>query len=377
MPPVNLLIKPASGLCNMHCDYCFYCDITEKRKQASYGIMSEKTLENVIKKALRFAEGSCTIAYQGGEPTLAGLDFFKKSIDLQNFYNRKGVRIENALQTNGFDLNEEWCSFFRDNHFLIGLSIDGVEETHNAYRHDRQGKGSYKRILESAGMLEKWGVDFNILTVVNRRTAKNIKKIYQSYASRGFMYQQYIACLDPIGEENGGREYSLLPEDYGTFLIQLFELWYRDFQKGKQPYIRQFENYISILLGYGAESCEQRGTCGCQNVVEADGSVYPCDFYVLDAYRLGSLNEVSMQDIYRRRDEIQFIEQSYHHSEACKACGYFELCRGGCRRNRFYDESQSGFKNYFCTAYKMFFGACKEKLCHAAEITGQRIGIKR
>ena len=161
---------------------------------------------------------------------------------------------------------------------------------------------TYDRVMETAQMFQSYGVEFNVLTVVNRQTAGQIKKIYQSYKSRGFGYQQYIACLDPLGEAAGGREYSLLPQDYGQFLTELFDLWYKDFKKGCQPYIRMFENYISLLLGMGAESCEQNGICGYQNVVEADGEVYPCDFYVLDEYKLGNLNEVSMEDIYEKAE---------------------------------------------------------------------------
>ena len=213
MPPINLLIKPASGLCNMHCDYCFYCDITEKRAQASYGIMTEQTLRNVIKKTLRAAEGSCTIAYQGGEPTLAGLDFFKKSIEYQKRFNTKGLTIHNALQTNGYGITAEWCRFFKENDFLIGLSVDGLKETHDMYRHSSSGAPTYDRIMETAQLLKEYGVDFNILTVVNRQTAGQVKKIYQSYKSRGFGFLQFIACLDPIGEPCGQRDYSLTPED--------------------------------------------------------------------------------------------------------------------------------------------------------------------
>lgn len=373
MPPINLLIKPASGLCNMYCDYCFYCDITKKREQASYGIMSERTLRNVIKKTLRAAEGSCTIAYQGGEPTLAGLDFFKKSIEYQKRFNIKGLTIHNALQTNGYGITDEWCRFFKENNFLIGLSVDGVSETHDLHRHSKDGQPTYDRIMETARLLENYGVDFNILTVVNKQTAAHVKKIYQSYKSRGFGFMQFIACLDPIGEIGGQRDYSLLPEDYGRFLIELFDLWYKDYKKGCQPYVRLFENYITLLLGMGAESCEQNGVCGIQNVVEADGEVYPCDFYVLDEYKLGNLNEVSMAEIYEKRKEIGYVERSYNHSAECRACPYFHVCRGGCNRHRNLDEVTGNYVNYFCPAYKMFFDECYDRLAAVAAETAQRM----
>ena len=333
----------------------------EKRSQASYGIMSFATLENVIRRTLEFAEGSCTIAFQGGEPTLAGLDFFRECIRLEQKYNTKNVTISHALQTNGYALNEEWCQFFAKNHFLIGLSVDGIKATHDLYRKDAVGKDTYFRVLESAKLLEAAGVEFNVLMVVNGKTAPKIRRIYENFRKLGFSWQQYIACLDPISERQGQEEYSLSPKMYGRFLIELFELWDLDLRQGKQPYIRQFENYVGILLGQFPESCEQRGVCSFQNIVEADGSVYPCDFYVLDEYRIGNLNEDSFETIHERRLKQGFVEASCNHTEECRACPYFMICRGGCRRHREQPGSRPG-ENYFCQSYRMFFDACLPRL---------------
>ena len=361
MPAIHVMIKPASGLCNMRCRYCFYADEMENRSQASYGIMSAETLENVIRETLAFAEGSCTIAFQGGEPTLAGLDFFRECIRLEQKYNTKNVKISHALQTNGYVLDEEWCRFFAENHFLIGLSVDGIKATHDCYRKDAEGQDTYFRVLEAAKKLEAAGVDFNVLTVVNGKTAPKIRRIYENYKKLEFSWQQYIACLDPIGETQGQQEYSLTPEVYGKFLIELFDLWELDLKQGKQPYIRQFENYVGILMGQYPESCEQRGVCSFQNIVEADGSVYPCDFYVLDEWRLGNLNEDTFETIHKRRLESGFVEASYNHTEECKSCRYFMICRGGCRRHREQTGERPG-ENYFCESYRMFFDACLPRL---------------
>ena len=223
---------------------------------------------------------------------------------------------------------------FCKNHFLIGLSVDGIKATHDLYRKDAVGKDTYFRVLESAKLLEAAGVEFNVLMVVNGKTAPKIRRIYENFRKLGFSWQQYIACLDPISEHQGQEEYSLSPEMYGRFLIELFELWDLDLRQGKQPYIRQFENYVGILLGQFPESCEQRGVCSFQNIVEADGSVYPCDFYVLDEYRIGNLNEDSFETIHERRLKQGFVEASCNHTEECRACPYFMICRGGCRRHR-------------------------------------------
>ena len=371
MPPVNLLVKSASGLCNMRCQYCFYYDETQKRQQASYGLMSEKTLKNVIRKTILKASGSCTIAFQGGEPTLCGLDFYEKVIRFVEQYNRNNIAVSYAIQTNGYGITEDWCRFFVKNHFLVGVSVDGTREIHDKYRRGGNGEPTYDRIMETLRMFDRFGVQYNILTVVHREVAEHIREIYRDYRRRGWDYMQFITCLDPLGEERGQQEYSLLPEAYGHFLTDLFDLWYEDLKKGNPPYIRQFENYVGILLGYWPESCEQRGTCGIQNVVEADGSVYPCDFYVLDEYCLGNLNETSLQDIYERREAMGFIPRSKNHTDECLACPWFHLCRGGCYRSRVTEQADEKCLNYFCQGYKMFFETCYERLKEAALLTGK------
>lgn len=362
MPPISLLIKPASGLCNMKCDYCFYCDETKKRSQESFGLMSEATLRNVIRKTVLRAEGACTIAFQGGEPTLCGLDFFKKAVEYAAHFNRKGIRIDFALQTNGLAITDEWCEFFAKNHFLIGISIDGLKEIHNTYRHTKAGEDTYERILKTTQLFDKYHVEYNVLTVIHRETAQQIKDIYRHYRENGWDYMQFITCLDPLGEARGQKIYSLLPQMYGQFLIDLFDMWYEDLNRGNAPFVRQFENYIGILLGHMPESCEQRGTCGIQYVVEADGGVYPCDFYVLDEWKLGNFNENRIDDIDAMRKDKGFLNRSRNHPQSCKACRWFALCRGGCYRSRLGEEEPDTGLNYFCEGYKMFFEKCYDRM---------------
>lgn len=357
MSEMNFLIKPASGLCNMRCDYCFYADEMNSRKQASYGMMPDKVMEQVIKKALAKATKKCTFLFQGGEPALAGLPFYEKWISYEKKYNKNHVQIAHALQTNGCLINEDWCRFFARHQFLIGLSIDGVKATHNAFRKGLQGEDTYFKALDAAARLRSFGVDFNVLTVVTKKTAAKIHRIYESYKHQGFVWQQYIACLDPLHAQPGSMEYSLTPEIYGKFLTDLFRLWSIDLQNGSQPYIRQFENYIGILLGYEPECCEQRGICSFQNVIEADGSVYPCDFYVLDEYKLGNLLTDDFAMIEERQRQSSFFEQLKHSSDTCAACKYFFLCRSGCRRHTEQPGAAYG-QNYFCRSYQMFFDAC-------------------
>lgn len=206
------------------------------------------------------------------------------------------------------------------------------------------------------------------MTVVTPRIAENIREIYKAYKKRGWNYQQYIACLDPLGEVHGQTSFSLLPETYGQFMVDLFDLWFDDFKRGEQPFIRQFENYAALAVGYMAESCDQRGSCGIQNVVEADGSVYPCDFYMLDEYRLGNFNEDRLDAIDEKRCEIGFVERPLALDEKCKSCEYYRLCRGGCQRNRDYNGNTGLYQNYFCKGYQMFFEKCQDRILEIGKI---------
>ncbi len=356
MAELNVLVKPASGLCNMKCGYCFYADEMENRSKASCGMMQEDVMEQVIKKSLAFATNRCSFMFQGGEPALAGLPFYRKWMEYERKYNVNHVEISHAIQTNGYALNGEWCRFFAENGFMAGLSLDGIMESHDAYRKDACGNGTYTKVLAAAAQLRAAQVEFNVLTVVNGKTAPLIREIYDTYREQGFLWQQYIACLDPMGKEAGSMEYSLTPERYGEFLTELFRLWEEDVWNGRQPYIRQFENYIGILLGAEPESCEQRGRCSFQNVVEADGSVYPCDFYVLDEYRIGNVTDdgFDFRDIIEKYGKGIFGQQSREPAAACAGCKYFFICRGGCRRHR----QRADGRNYFCKSYRMFFDAC-------------------
>ncbi len=362
MPPLSVLMKPSSSQCNMSCDYCFYCDEAEKRSTSSFGFMTEQTLKNIIRKTMPHAQGMIAYSYQGGEPTLRGLDFFKQAVAYQKQYNKNNLRVDNSLQTNGLYITEEWCRFFKEHNFLIGVSIDGTPAIHNSMRHTRKGEDTFARIEASTKLMDAYQVDYNILTVVTPKIAQSIKEVYAYYKEKGWNFQQYIACLDPLGEERGLTPLSLTPKLYGQFLIDLFDLWYADLLDNKQPFIRQFENYVGLVIGYAAESCDMRGTCGIQTVIEADGSAYPCDFYMLDDYCLGNFNDTRLQQMDARRKEIGFIEKSFQIDPACKTCEHYALCRGGCMRCRDYYSEGDYYTNYFCEGYRMFFDACRERI---------------
>ncbi len=374
MPPISVMIKPVSGSCNMACDYCFYCDEMKQRTTPNYGQMSEETLKMCIRRTMLTAQGSISYAFQGGEPTLRGLDFFRKAVAFQKQYNKNNILIHNAIQTNATLLDDEWCVFFKENDFLVGVSLDGPAYLHDRYRHFADGRGSFEAVQRGIACLEKHGVAYNILTVVTEDLAKEIDAVYAFYKRNGWHYQQYIACMDPLNLSGrpadeltwagpqSAMPYSLTPESYGVFLTKLFRLWYEDRQKGCAPHIRQFENMLAMAAGYLPEACDQRGCCSVQYAVEADGSVYPCDFYMTDAYRLGNVHENKMREIDQARERLQFIEESRRKDAACKSCAYYALCKGGCKRYCDWDCETESYINKLCKGYQAFFAACIEIL---------------
>ena len=373
MPPISLLVKPASGSCNMRCRYCFYTDETENRTVPSMGVMSIETMKTMVDKALTFADGDCSFAFQGGEPSLAGLPFFRALTDyVKDHPNPKRVRVHYSFQTNGYNLNEDWAKWFVENQVLVGISLDGPKEIHDRYRVDHAGKGTYQKVMSSIQLFNKYHVDYNILTVVTSATSRHGQQVYNFFKKNDFRYQQYIECLDPIGEVQGGYEYSLTPERYEEFLKTTFDSWYLDMKSGRYVYNRYFENLMMIIARQGAESCNMRGVCGAQWVIEADGSVYPCDFYALDEWYLGNINQDSFETMEQQRQTLGFIEWSKQIPEDCKNCRYFGLCRNGCRRNREPVTSNSTQKNYFCSAYKNFIEYAYPRLAEIYQMLVRR-----
>lgn len=362
MEAISLLIKPASGRCNMRCKYCFYEDEMCKREVKDYGIMTEDVLEKVMTRVIPSVTGTCTLMFQGGEPTVAGLAYFEKAVASAKRHNVNCCELHFTIQTNAICIDETWAAFFAEHRFLVGVSLDGIQAVHDACRLDYAGNGTFDRVMSAISLLKEYGVEFNILTVVNAYTVPEVNKIYNFYKRNQFFYQQYIECLEPLGEEPGRKEYSLTPELYGEFLKKLFDKWYRDMEKGEFISIRYFENLIMAIAGQCPESCSMLGSCGPQWVVEADGSVYPCDFYVLDQWKLGNLCTDRLETIEQKRKAGRFIELSHTVPKQCSVCKWFGLCRNGCRRNC--EPVRVGVRqqNYFCEAYKEFFSYAYPRL---------------
>lgn len=203
MPAVNVLIKPASSACNMHCQYCFYRDVADHRRQACQGMVSLETMERIVAAAMDYAEGTCAFGFQGGEPTLAGLDFYRGVLELEERYRKPGVRVCNAIQTNGLCVDEEWARFLAQNHFLVGLSLDGPAEIHNRNRRDTAGKGTFNQVMRAARMLEKAGAEYNILCVVTGQTARSVEQIYRFFPPPGLSVAAVYSLPGAVGPGAG------------------------------------------------------------------------------------------------------------------------------------------------------------------------------
>ncbi|WP_371370647.1 anaerobic sulfatase maturase [Sporomusa aerivorans] len=355
MPQINVLIKPASSNCNLRCNYCFYHSIAENRETHSYGMMDNRTLELLVEKVFACAEYSCTFAFQGGEPTLIGLEFYEKLIEFQKKYNVKNLQIYNVLQTNGMLIDAAWARFLAEHNFLVGLSLDGPQDIHDYNRIGANHKGSFSRVMRTVQLLNNYRVEYNILCVVTANTARHVSKIYNFYKKNNFFYLQFIPCLDPLGEPHGGYNYSLTPEKYAIFLKRLFDEWYTDLSKGNKVSIRYFDNIVGLAMGLQPEACGMSGKCSFQFVVEADGGIYPCDFYVIDKWHIGNIKNLSFAELATSNIVKEFIEGSQYIEHNCKLCRWENFCRGGCRREREPLAKNLPALNYHCEAYREFF----------------------
>ena len=364
MKQITLLIKPASSLCNLRCRYCFYEDEASNRAQKSMGVMSGETAHTLLEEVFRAAEpgGAVRFTFQGGEPALAGLDFFRAFVEQARELCPRGVRTDFSLQTNGILLDEPWADFLAREKFLVGLSVDGFKDLHNLHRVDARGGGTWNGALRALALLQKRRVEVNALCVVTGMCARSPDRAYRQLKKLGFQFIQFIACLDPLGAERGEMPYSLTPEAYGKFLCRVFDLWYQDWERGQYHSVRLFDDYVHLLLGDGASACASCGRCGTYFVVEADGSVYPCDFFALDQWRMGRLGELAASP-----QAQAFLRWGQEKPAECAACRWGPLCGGGCKRD-WYGEAPH---NYYCSSFQTLLDYAMPRLLQMARAAGR------
>lgn len=361
MKQVSLMIKPASSLCNLRCKYCFYSDITALREVESYGIMHKEIAASVIENAFcGLADGDrALIAFQGGEPTLAGLAFFENFITLVKRQPLK-ISVDYALQTNGINLNEAWCDFLRNNNFLVGLSLDGYAENHNQYRVDPKGKGTYARVMATKQLLDQKRVPYNVLCTLTNPLARHPQKVWRFLLKENIRFVQFTPCLGGLRQTQ--TPWALTPQRFHSFYTGLFPLWRDELQKGNYISVKLFDDIVNLFVRRQVTSCGLHGRCQLQHIVEADGSLYPCDFYVLDQYKGGNLAEMSLAQADSLLHNTGFIDSRKALPTACETCRYRNICAGGCKRMENVYVSESGF-----CGYRQLLDDIGEELCRIGD----------
>jgi uncharacterized protein len=313
--------------------------------------MSDETLERLVDTFLFYSYPNSTFAFQGGEPTLAGLPFFEKLVKLQKSLGRDGQSVSNALQTNGVTLDDNWGQLFREYNFLIGLSLDGPEAVNDEYRYNKQGHGTYKWVIRGMEALQRNKVDFNILCVVSQANVRRAKELYKFYKSLGVDNIQYI----PLAEFSGGGKrlpYTITAEEYGRFLVETFDEWWPERRKMR---IRFFDNMAEAIAGQKPGSCTMHETCDSYCVVEYNGDVFPCDFFVESGWKLGNINDDNWAEIARRNRRYAFAGKKTLAHPECQVCEYQSICHGGCPKFRHGPNGNFEDLDYFCQSYKMIF----------------------
>lgn len=347
MSQISLLIKPASSLCNLRCKYCFYADVAANRELPNMGIMNEETMHNLIDKSLAVKVDQVNYCFQGGEPTVAGIEYFKKFISYVDEH--KGTKkVTYAIQTNGTRIDEEWVNLFKEHAFLVGISIDGFRDNHDKVRVDSEKMGTHDRILKTINLLKRYDVDFNVLTVLTHELSMKPDRLFNFYLKNHLDYIQLIPCLPSL---EGGVEqdsYALRPHDFARFYKKFYDLWFGELQRGHYMSITLFDNVIPMYRNIPPSQCGMLGRCAMQFVVEGNGNVYPCDFYVLDAYLCGNINTDNFDDLLRSSIGANFIQEAKKECSKCKECRFFGMCHGNCKRLSvcYYDETYCGYQEF-------------------------------
>ena len=350
MNDFSLLIKPSAADCNLSCAYCFYLGrrhLTPPRPR-----MSDEVLEALISRYMGSRQAtSYTFSWQGGEPGLMGLGFFKKAVELQVRYAPPGAIICNALQTNGTLITDELAAFLAEYKFLFGVSLDGPAQLHDHYRKTTDGRPTHASVLKGIDRLKKHGVEFNILALVNDRTVKQPREVYGYFKNRGFHHQQYVPCVE-FDAAGAPHPYSVTGADWGAFLCEIFDRWFEE--DADSISIRLFDSVLAYLMDGTRNTCTMGTDCRQYFVVEYDGSVYPCDFFVREGLRLGNVRNTSWREllaspIYRRFG----LEKARWHEE-CRSCPWLRLCHGDCQKFR-PAAGAATKRSVLCDGWKRFY----------------------
>ena len=351
MKPFSLLIKPASADCNLRCEYCFY--IGHLKSVDDKPRMSEEVLEKMISDYMQTNQNkNYAFGWQGGEPLMMGLQFYQKAIDFQKQYAPPGAVISNGLQTNGTLITNDFAHFLGEYKFLLGVSLDGPAYLHDNYRRTIGQKPTHNSVLRGIEHLRKNQVEFNILILVNHENVKKANEIYRYLKDQGFHYQQYIPCVE-IDENNIPESFSITGEEWGDFLCALFDLWIREDMN--RISIRHFDSILEYLVFGRYNVCYMGKNCRQYFVVEYDGSIYPCDFYVRDDLLLGNVLYDKWEDILTSPIYHKFGQEKAKWHKDCDLCPFINLCHGDCQKFRIGSSTNSNKLSVLCKGWKKFY----------------------
>ena len=392
--PFHVMTKPIGPICNLDCKYCYYLHIEDQYPKGNKWKMADDCLESYIRQYIDAQPASAsevTFAWQGGEPTLLGLEFFQRCIDIQNKHARRGMTINNTLQTNGVLLDDDWCRFFLKNRFLVGLSIDGPAELHDFYRVDHQGSGSHSKVIAAVRKLKKFGVEFNALVVVNRHNGDHGGRIYRYLRDTGCAYIQFIPIVERAGMgrhaesaatesqpvafdnvESGVSSRSVLPNQFGQFLCDVFDEWIK--KDVGRVFVQIFDQALSAWVGVEPSLCVFRQKCGRALAMEHNGDVYSCDHFVEPEYLLGNLNVIPLEELVNSGRQKQFGDAKLDSlPQYCLGCEVRHACNGECPKNRFIQtpDGEDGL-NYLCAGYRTFFNHVDEPMQKMAALIKRR-----
>lgn len=349
-PAFHVMAKPTGARCNLDCAYCFY-----KKKEQLYPEsplrMTDAVMEAYIRQTIAgHAVPEVTFAWQGGEPTLMGLPFFRRAVAVQKKYAGPKTRIENTFQTNGILLDDDWCRFFRENNFLVGLSLDGPRDLHDAYRRDRQGRGTFDRVQKAARLLQKHRVAFNILCAVTSTNADHPLEVYRFF--RDELAAPYIQFIPIVEREDGSTvtDRSVRPEQWGRFLTEIFDEWVR--RDVGRIFVLNFDWALAGWLGLAGSVCVFGPTCGLGVALEHNGDLYSCDHFVEPDHLLGNILATPLAELVASEKQRRFgAAKRETLPRQCRECRFLSVCNGECPKNRFVE----GGLNYLCEGYRAFF----------------------
>ena len=384
-PRIHVLSKPTGAICNLDCSYCFFLDKEEFYPGSKFR-MTDEILEIYIRQLIEAHKTpKVTVAWQGGEPTLMGVDFFRKAIAYQEKYRKLGMTFENTLQTNGTLLDDEWCEFFKENNYLIGLSLDGPRELHDANRVDKKGSPTFDRVMRGLRLLQKHGVEYNILTTINRINAAHPLEVYRFLRDEvKTTWIQFIPVVERINEDGKTlyqqgatvSENSVLPEQFGNFLTTIFDEWVRK-DVGK-IFVQTFEAAVRSWLNMPTGMCFFSPTCGSGVALEHNGDLYSCDHFVEPDYLLGNIQEHSMAELVGSDRQFKFGQDKLDTlPKYCRECEVRFACHGECPKHRFIHtpDGEPGL-NYLCAGYKQFFTHIDEPLKIMVDLFNQGRGAE-